>query len=146
MHGQVRPACHSRGAQWRIDRGVPGASFSEEVRLEQLRYLRYLTASIPQLELRLVPLGTEGPLLGERTTLYFFRPPAPPRLVTEGISQSFIHRSARTVRDTGRAFSPTKLRPKADPRRLFRTLRARSRGQRPWCGAGVRRPRRRSVR
>lgn len=76
-----------------------------EVMLEQLRYLCFLTASLPHLELRLVPLGTQGhALLGQTITLYSFRSPAPPQLVTEGVSQSFIHRSGRTVRDTGRAF------------------------------------------
>ncbi|MGA6168371.1 helix-turn-helix domain-containing protein [Amycolatopsis magusensis] len=76
-----------------------------EVMLEQLRYLCYLTASLPHLELRLVPLGMGGhALLGQTITLYSFRSPAPPQLVTEGVSQSFVHRSGRTVRDAGRAF------------------------------------------
>ncbi|UJW32648.1 DUF5753 domain-containing protein [Saccharothrix sp. AJ9571] len=73
--------------------------------LEQLTCLRALAVRLSHLEIRLVPFGTSShPLLGGTTTLYLFKRPAPPRVISEAPEPQFADRRAGSIKQTLASF------------------------------------------
>ncbi|MGC7096744.1 helix-turn-helix domain-containing protein [Amycolatopsis lurida] len=74
--------------------------------IEQLAHLRALAARLPNLDLRLVPFGHRiHALLGHSTTLYYFRKPAQPQLISELPGFRLIRHHAEPTRHAIAAFN-----------------------------------------
>ncbi|MBP2182865.1 hypothetical protein JOM49_004391 [Amycolatopsis magusensis] len=73
--------------------------------LEQLTCLRALSVRLSHLEVRLVPFSAGShPLLGGTTTLYLFKQPAPPRVISEAPEPQFADRRAGSIKQTLTSF------------------------------------------
>ncbi|UJW28800.1 helix-turn-helix domain-containing protein [Saccharothrix sp. AJ9571] len=77
----------------------------EATMIRQRAHLRDLAARMPNLELRLLPFGSGiHPLLGHSATLYYFRKPAPPRLISELPGHRFVRHRSEPARHAIAAF------------------------------------------